>query len=54
MPIKLLLALIVATLLQSCTVYVPPLDVGGLVIVPSGGNYEHRKRGHKGHDRDDD
>jgi hypothetical protein len=57
MSTKLLLAVIAAACLQSCAVYVPPVQMGGLVVVPAGEHRQHREHGehHRGHhDRDDD
>jgi hypothetical protein len=54
MTTKLVLALLAALSLQACAVYVPPVDVGGLVFIPAGEHHEHRGHHHRGHDRDDD
>jgi hypothetical protein len=54
MSTKLVLALIAAAWLQGCAVYVPPMEVGGLVLVPAGEHHEHRERHRGHHDHDDD
>lgn len=54
MKLRIVLALLVAASLQACAVYVPPVQVGGLVLVPGDEHHEHHERHHRGHDRDDD
>lgn len=54
MKLTVVLVLIAAASLQACAVYVPPVQVGGLVLVPDEDHHEHHGHHHRGHDRDDD
>lgn len=52
MTLKLIFVMLATMCLQACAVYVPPVEVGGLVVAP----YEPHDRGrhrHHGHDDDD-
>lgn len=54
MKLKLVLVLVAAASLQACAVYVPPVQLGGLVLVPDEEHHEHHQRHRRGHERDDD
>jgi Spy/CpxP family protein refolding chaperone len=55
MKTKLALVLLAALSLQACAVYVPPMEVDGLVFTHAGDEH-HGGQGHhhRGHDSDDD
>lgn len=53
MTLKLTFVVLATVCLQACAVYVPPVEVGGVVVAPYE-PHDHGRHRHRDHDRDDD